>query len=97
MSTSSGPDGRRSTVDESKLGVTSVFTKTGGHAVLDHVADHDEEVLVALGYKQEFKRSAYHPYFLSKSTHNEAETCPSGPPSPFPSLCSACCPQLHPL
>lgn len=45
-------------VDESAIGVTSIFTKTHDHAVLDHVADADEEVLVALGYKQEFKRSA---------------------------------------
>ena len=45
-----------STVDETKLRVTSVFTKTGDHAVIDHVADLDEETLVALGYKQEFKR-----------------------------------------
>ena len=48
--------GRRRTVDESALGVTSVFTKRGDHAVIDHIADKDEEVLVALGYKQEFKR-----------------------------------------
>ena len=49
--------GRRHTVvDEKNLGVTSVFTKRGEHAVLDHTADRDEEVLVALGYKQEFKR-----------------------------------------
>ncbi|MCJ1316815.1 hypothetical protein MMC15_002136 [Xylographa vitiligo] len=48
--------GRRRTVDEGTLHVTSVFQKTGDHAVLDHVADADEEVLVALGYKQEFKR-----------------------------------------
>jgi hypothetical protein len=46
-----------SVVDEGRLGVTSVFAKTGDHAVIDHVADSDEEVLVALGYKQEFKRS----------------------------------------
>lgn len=45
------------TIDESALKVTSIFTKTGDHAVLDHTADADEEVLVALGYKQEFKRS----------------------------------------
>ena len=44
-------------MDESGLKVTSVFTKRGEHAVIDHVADADEEVLVALGYKQEFKRS----------------------------------------
>ena len=43
-------------VDESKLGVTSIFQRTGDHAVIDHQADKDEEVLVALGYKQEFKR-----------------------------------------
>ncbi|KAA6412389.1 MAG: amino acid transporter [Lasallia pustulata] len=48
--------GRRRTVDEGALHVTSVFAKTGDHAVLDHVADDDEEILVALGYKQEFKR-----------------------------------------
>ena len=44
------------TIDEATLRVTSVFQKTGDHAVIDHVADADEEVLVALGYKQEFKR-----------------------------------------
>jgi amino acid transporter len=44
------------TIDESKLHVTSIFHRTGGHAVIDHVADSDEEVLYALGYKQEFKR-----------------------------------------
>ncbi|KAK4556951.1 hypothetical protein LTR86_005932 [Recurvomyces mirabilis] len=46
----------RHTVDESKLGVTSVFRQTQEHAVVDHDVDADEEVLVALGYKQEFKR-----------------------------------------
>jgi len=50
--------GRRHTVDEGKLHVTSVFTKKGEHAVIDYVADADEEILVALGYKQEFKRFA---------------------------------------
>lgn len=44
------------TIDERALHVTSIFTKTGDHAVLNHTADADEEVLVALGYKQEFKR-----------------------------------------
>jgi len=44
------------TVDESTLHVTSIFQRTGDHAVIDHVADSDEEILVALGYKQEFKR-----------------------------------------
>jgi hypothetical protein len=48
--------GRRIEVDETKLHVTSVFAKRGEHAVLDHIADADEEILVALGYKQEFKR-----------------------------------------
>jgi hypothetical protein len=43
-------------VHEERMQVTSVFTKRGEHAVLDHEADADEEVLVALGYKQEFKR-----------------------------------------
>jgi hypothetical protein len=47
---------RTSVVDEARLRVTSVFTKTGDHAVVDHDVDADEEVLVALGYKQEFKR-----------------------------------------
>jgi hypothetical protein len=46
-----------SIVDEGRLRVTSVFAKTGDHAMIDRVADSDEEVLVALGYKQEFKRS----------------------------------------
>lgn len=44
------------TIDESTLHVTSIFQKTGEHAVIDHDADTDEEILVALGYKQEFKR-----------------------------------------
>ncbi|KAL2062927.1 hypothetical protein VTL71DRAFT_5999 [Oculimacula yallundae] len=43
-------------VDERALHVTSIFQKTGGHATIDHVADSDEEILTALGYKQEFKR-----------------------------------------
>jgi hypothetical protein len=59
---------KRYTVDEAALHVTSVFTKTGEHAVLDHTADADEEILVALGYKQEFKRSSFlhpcHPHAL---------------------------------
>jgi len=57
-------DARGKIVDETALHVTSVFTKKGEHAVLDHIADADEEVLVALGYKQEFKRSVAH-YFLA--------------------------------
>lgn len=50
--------GTRHEVNENKLAVTSVFTKRGEHAVVDHDMDADEEVLVALGYKQEFKRYA---------------------------------------
>lgn len=34
---------------------TSVF-KPGEAAILDHTPDADEEILVALGYRQEFKR-----------------------------------------
>ncbi len=56
MSVSSAPGGRRHTVDESALGVTSIFQKNNDHAVVDHDMDADEEVLVSLGYKQEFKR-----------------------------------------
>lgn len=48
--------GRRHTVDEGKLHVTSVFAQKGEHAILDNIADADEEILGALGYKQEFKR-----------------------------------------
>lgn len=47
---------RRHAVDQSKLHVTSVFSKTGAQAVVDHPIDEDEEILIALGYKQEFKR-----------------------------------------
>ncbi len=43
---------RSSTVDETTFLVSSVFTKKGEHAVLEHTADADEEVLVASGYKQ---------------------------------------------
>ena len=52
-------------IDETALHVTSIFTKKGEHAVLDHTADADEKVLVALGYKQEFKRSVAHNYFIN--------------------------------
>lgn len=52
-------------VSAAELHVTSIFAKTGEHAVLDHTANADEEVLVALGYKQEFKRSdARYPFHL---------------------------------
>ncbi|CAG8960231.1 hypothetical protein HYFRA_00012750 [Hymenoscyphus fraxineus] len=45
------------TIDEAKLHITSVFQQSSGdHAIIDHIADSDEEILVALGYKQEFKR-----------------------------------------
>ena len=43
-------------VDEPNLHVTSISRKTEEHAITDHVADSDDEVLTALGYKQEFKR-----------------------------------------
>ena len=79
---------RRRTVDEGTLHVTSVFQKTGDHAVLDHVADADEEVLVALGYKQEFKRYRHPSYnYCSCSLMLWAETFPSCQRSPcrFPS------------
>ncbi|EMC99193.1 hypothetical protein BAUCODRAFT_31527 [Baudoinia panamericana UAMH 10762] len=56
MSVSSAPGGRRHTIDESALGVTSVLAKRNEHAVVDHELDEDEKILVALGYKQEFKR-----------------------------------------
>lgn len=48
--------GRRHTVDEGKLHVTSVLAQKGEHAILESIADADEEILGALGYKQEFKR-----------------------------------------
>jgi hypothetical protein len=51
--------------------VTSIFSKIGGHAVLDHDADSDEETLVALGYKQEFKR--YLPYFIRLADRSGCE------------------------
>ncbi|TGO12640.1 hypothetical protein BTUL_0085g00350 [Botrytis tulipae] len=46
----------RNTVDENTLHVTSIFQNTGDHAVRKHQVDTDEEILVSLGYKQEFKR-----------------------------------------
>ena len=49
----SSSSGRKQTVDETTLGVTSIFQKTREHAVVDHEVDADEKVLVALGYKQE--------------------------------------------
>lgn len=54
-------------IDETTLHVTSIFTKKGEHAVLDHDADADEQVLVALGYKQEFKRLVFHPCLIMLS------------------------------
>lgn len=51
--------GRRQTVDEGVLGVTSVFQQIHEHAIVDHDLDADEKVLVALGYKQEFKREIF--------------------------------------
>jgi len=43
-------------IDENAVGVTSVFSKRGEHAVLEEGATADEVTLGALGYKQEFKR-----------------------------------------
>ncbi|QSZ35695.1 hypothetical protein DSL72_006817 [Monilinia vaccinii-corymbosi] len=43
-------------VGESALNSTSVFQKTGDHAVINPEAEADERILVSLGYKQEFKR-----------------------------------------
>lgn len=48
--------GTRHQIHEERLQVTSVFTKRGEHGVVDHEVDKDEEILTALGYKQEFKR-----------------------------------------
>lgn len=48
--------GKRHTLEPQKMDVTSVSEETGDHAVVDHVASSDEQVLGALGYKQEFKR-----------------------------------------
>ncbi|KAK4896022.1 hypothetical protein LTR27_005878 [Elasticomyces elasticus] len=56
MSVSSAAGGGRQTIDETTMNVTSIFQKTHDHAVVDHELDADERVLVALGYKQEFKR-----------------------------------------
>jgi len=50
------PPRMKHTIDERALQVTSVFAKTGDHAVLDHEADEDEKILLALGYRQKFKR-----------------------------------------
>jgi hypothetical protein len=43
-------------VDERDVKVTSVMTAQQEHALVDDTAGMDERVLVALGYKQEFKR-----------------------------------------
>ncbi|KAK5136537.1 hypothetical protein LTR08_002881 [Meristemomyces frigidus] len=52
----SSTGGHRHTIDAGALAVTSVLAKTHEQAVVDHAVDADEEVLMALGYKQEFKR-----------------------------------------
>lgn len=57
-------EGKRHTLDGTKLHVTSVLAQKGEHAVLDHITDADEEILGALGYKQEFKRYARRYFFL---------------------------------
>jgi hypothetical protein len=85
--------GKRSVVDERGLRVTSVFTKRGEHAVLDHVADADEEVLVALGYKQEFKR--YGNFLSSTPLELTGEATSRGSSlSPFLSPFWVCCHRL---
>ncbi|KAM3077222.1 hypothetical protein ACMFMF_005131 [Clarireedia jacksonii] len=43
-------------IDTSTLHITSILQRTGDDALIDHAADTDEEILVALGYRQEFKR-----------------------------------------
>jgi hypothetical protein len=42
-------------IDVSNEPVTTVFM-AGDTAVLDHQPDADEEILIALGYRQDFKR-----------------------------------------
>jgi hypothetical protein len=42
-------------IDLANEPVTTVFGK-GDAPVLDHKPDHDEEVLLSLGYRQDFKR-----------------------------------------
>src|SRR5271163_1327703 len=42
-------------IDVAQEPVTTIFSR-GEAAVVDHKLDADEEILVALGYKQEFKR-----------------------------------------
>jgi len=42
-------------IDVAHEPVTTIFSR-GEAAVVDHKLDADEEILVALGYKQEFKR-----------------------------------------
>jgi hypothetical protein len=44
-------------VDERDVKVTSVLSAKHDHALVDENATLDEKVLVALGYRQEFKRS----------------------------------------
>lgn len=77
--------GRRYTVDERQLHVTSVFTKKGEHAVIDHATNADEEVLVALGYKQEFKRFALSLFVhnFKHVTHTHLVTSPGSNRSPY--------------
>src|ERR1700692_914493 len=42
-------------IDVAKEPVTTVFMN-GDAPVLDHVPDADEEILISLGYRQDFKR-----------------------------------------
>ena len=80
-----------SIVDESTVGVTSVFTRHGSHAVLEEGAGADETTLGALGYKQEFKRCVTHPFRTKPQADVLIETSPSGNHFRFPFLCWVCC------
>lgn len=70
-----GRKGSITVVDENVVGVTSVFAKSGEHAILEEGATADEVTLGALGYKQEFKRYSINhrtpPYLL----HSDPTIC----------------------
>ena len=89
--------GRRHIIHASSLGVTSVFTKSHEQVVVDHAVDADEEVLPALGYKQE---SAFSRLNLTRLTaHTDVNNLPPdssatsayglASPSPSPSSASS--------
>jgi hypothetical protein len=58
----SNPQTQKSAHDGKALHVSSILAQTGQHAVLNRSADFDEEIVVALGYKQEFKRYDHESY-----------------------------------